>query len=167
MRFVQANEISEPKLVVAPPKIVLWIFGFIWLLFVVLMIFLPMASSIKAAIIVVLALFLYGMIKNYKQGNYLATMQVNHAGLYFQTDEQNQYYFIPWKYIGALEKTTFPLNDRGLRIEIIGEGSEALKMTNKVSNVVEEGAHTYIYTIPQLRDRDKLLNDIAKFKKSA
>jgi hypothetical protein len=167
MRLVQSNEISEPKLVVALPKFVLQIFIVIWLSAIALAIFLPIESTAKYIIIFTLIVISLGVIKNHKNGNYLATMQANNEGLYFQTEHQNQYYYIPWKYIGSLEKTNFPLNHRGLRIEIIGEGSEILRTIDHVGNVIEENGRTYIYTIPQLRDRDKLIDDIENFRESA
>ncbi|TCK17172.1 hypothetical protein DFR30_0393 [Thiogranum longum] len=168
MSLVLSNEILEPKLKVAPPKIVIWIFGIILSIAIVLVIYSPIASvSIKGAIAAVIALILFGIVKNQKKGNYLATMQANNAGLYFQTDEQNLYYYVPWKYIGVIEKAVFPLNSRGLRIEVIEEESKKLKDMNQVGNIREENGRTYIYTIPQLLDRDKLLNDLMKFKESA
>ena len=167
MRLVLSQEISEPKLEVAPPNIVIWIFSIILVVAIVLVIYSPISSvAIKAAIATVIALILFGIIKNKRKGNYLTTMQANNAGLYFQTDEQNQYYYVPWEYIGVLEKAVFPLNSRGLRIEVIGEESKKLKTMNKVGNIREENGRTYIYTIPQLRDRDKLLKDLMNFKES-
>ena len=151
----------------APPKIVIWTFGFILSVAVVLVIYSPIESiAIKGAMAAVIALILIGIIKNQKKGNYLATMQANNAGLYFQTGKQNQYYYVPWKYIGVLEKAVFPLNSRGLRIEVIGEESKKLQDLNQVGNIREENGRIYIYTIPQLRDRDKLLDALMRFKES-
>jgi len=165
MTLVSSAQISAPKIIVSPP---LWALMFFWVVFSVILFALtrPYVTEVfvKYALIGIWCLSMFGVLRNQLKGNYLATMQANNDGLYFQTRDTNQYFYVPWKNVGVMEKAIFPLNSRGLRIEVIGETVEPIKNTKHVGNVRTENGLTFVYTIPQLRDRDKLIKQLLLFK---
>lgn len=112
---------------------------------------------IKYAAALMICLVCIGMIRNQLKGNFLVTLQANKSGLYFQTDDVNRYFYVPWQDIGLMEKAIFPVNKRGLRIEVTGGSLARLEGSEHVGNVFAKNDRTFIYTIPQLRDRDKLI----------
>ena len=89
---------------------------------------------------------------------------MNKKGVYFQTKNINKYFFVPWINVGVIEKANFPLNKRGLRIEITGEYSTLLQNNNYVGNVKNENNRTYVYTITQLLNRDKLIQKFSRLR---
>ena len=150
---------------ISPP---LWVFILFWVVSIAVLIALSQLAVasvvIKYALVGIYGLVMLGVLRKQLKGNYLVTLQANTDGLYFQTDDTNQYLYIPWKNVGRLEKAIFPLNSRGLRIEITGDLVEPIKRSKEVGNVRTENGHTYIYTTPQMRDRDRLIGQFESFK---
>ena len=164
MSIVFSKDIEEPKILVTPPKLVKAIvFGLLLILFVAIAC-LPMDSiALKIGILLAYGLVLLGIYRNICYGNYLVTMQGNSEGLFFQTDDKKKYFHVPWVFVGAIEKTTFPLNSRGLRIEVIGEYKKIVANTVAIGNVRNIENKIFIYTTPQLMDRDKLIDRLFGF----
>lgn len=165
MKPVHSNDIHDPKIKVAPPRFIIPVYIIIMAILVAAVIYLPIAGfMVKSIIVAVIALMLFGIIRNHRKGSYLTTMQANADGLYFQTDDYNQYYFVPWKHIGVMEKAVFPLNSRGLRIEVEDEAAEDMVSGQYVGNIRVENGRTFVYTLPQLQDRDKLIEKMRTLK---
>jgi len=165
MTLVSSAQIGTPKITVSPP---FWAMLFFWVVFIAILITLTRLNVtevfVKYTLIGVCVLLMFGVLRNQLKGNYLVTLQANKDGLYFQTSDTNQYFYVPWNNVGIIEKTLFPLNSRGLRIEITGETVVPIKSTNHVGNVRTENGHTFVYTIPQLHNRDKLIDQFMFFK---
>ncbi|MBI1424758.1 MAG: hypothetical protein GC149_15035 [Gammaproteobacteria bacterium] len=163
MPLIAANEISEPRLKVSPPAAV---FALVWIIFVAILFVFLMApdSFVKYSLVAVWGLVLLAVLRKQLMGNYLVTLQANRDGLYFQTSKANQYFHAPWKNVGQIEKTLFPLNSKGLRVEITGDLVESIKHAEDAGNVGTEGGRTFIYTIPQLNNRDKLIKRLESFR---
>ncbi|MEJ2691841.1 MAG: hypothetical protein P8166_02010 [Candidatus Thiodiazotropha sp.] len=165
MSLVSVETIKTPKMAVAPPKWLMVIVASMFLLIFVALFFIPIDSTpLKIAIIGVCGVVLLAIANRARGGNYLVTMQANRDGVYFQTDRDQSYFFIPWRCIGAIEKAAFPLNSRGLRFEITGEYKNIVRDTDLVGNVMSMEEKIFIYTIPQLNDRDKLIEKIIHFR---
>lgn len=92
-------------------------------------------------------------------------MQVNRDGVYFQTDKIHHYFFVPWRSIGKIEKAAFPLNSRAIRFEITSEYASSVRSSDLLGNVLAEGDKVFIYTSPQLHNRDKLIDKMLDFKR--
>jgi hypothetical protein len=168
MTLVSSTQIGEPKIKVSPPA---WALTFVWAVFALSIFALTKLQGadvlVKYALVSIGMLIMLGVLRNHLKGNFLVTMQANKDGLYFQARDQNQYFYVPWKNVGIMEKTIFPLNSRGLRIEITGESVGTLKSTNHVGNVRTENGRTFVYTIPQLRNRDKLIDQFSSLKQGS
>ena len=168
MTLVSSAQIGTPKITVSPP---FWALLFCWVVFIAILITLTQMNVtevfVKYALIGICVLLMFGVLRNQLKGNFLATLQANKDGLYFQTSDTNQYFYVPWNNVGIIEKAIFPLNSRGLRIEITGETVVSLESTNHVGNVRTEKGRTFVYTIPQLRDRDKLIDQFMFLKKAS
>jgi hypothetical protein len=150
---------------VAPPKWVMTIVASLFLLVYVALFFIPLDSMpLKIAILGLYGILLLALIYKVRSGNYLVTMQINRDGVYFQTDKAQNYFFVPWRCIGAIEKAAFPLNSRGLRFEITGEYKNIVRDIDFVVNVMSVEEKIFIYTIPQLNDRDKLIEKMIHFR---
>jgi hypothetical protein len=168
INLVASKDIVEPKIKVSPPLWIILVFLLVYMCVFVGVINLPIESAVVKSIVVgVFCIVMFGIVKNQIGGNYLVTMQADKNGLYFQTDNANQYYFVPWSNIGAMEKALFPVNRRGLRLEVTGEYVEDLNSANHVGNVRTENERTFIYTIPQLQNRDKLIKKFSNLKDSS
>lgn len=167
MTLVSSTQISAPKIKVSPPS---WVLALFWVVFTVIILALTRLQVteviVKYALIGICCLVMLGVLRNQIKGNFLVTMQANKDGVYFQTCDNNQYFYVPWKNVGIMEKTIFPLNTRGLRIEVTGESVETIKNTSYVGNVRTESGRTFIYTIPQLQNRDRLIDQLSTLKKS-
>ena len=165
MSLIAAAQISEPKLKVSPPA---WVFVFVWAIFVAIFIFFyaaqPANPYVKYSLEAVWGLAMLGVVRNQLKGNYLVTLQANSAGLYFQTSDANQYFYVPWKNVGQIEKAIFPLISRGMRIEITGDSARSVANSDDVGNVRIEGGRTFVYTIPQLHHRDRLIKQLESFR---
>ena len=165
MSLVSAESIPSPKIEVAPPKWALMIVASLFLLIFVALIFIPIDSApLKIGVISIYGVVLLALVNRARGGRYLVTMQVNRDGVYFQTDQPQRYFFVPWRCIGAIEKAAFPLNSRGLRFEIIGEYKNIARDIDFVGNVMSVEEKVFIYTIPQLNDRDKLIEKMIHFR---
>jgi len=150
---------------VAPPKWVMMIGASLFLLIFVALFFIPIdRTPLKIGIIGIYGIVLLALINRARGGNYLVTMQANRDGVYFQTDEVQSYFFVPWRCIGAIEKAVFPLNSRGLGFEITGEYKNIVRDIDFVGNVMSVEEKIFIYTIPQLNDRDKLIEKMVHFR---
>jgi hypothetical protein len=168
MAIVAARDISEPKIKVSPP---MWFIGGLTLIVLGVLasvLYLSVENTLlKFVIIGVIFLILAHVVSLQLRGNYMVTMQANSNGLFFQTDNYSQYFHVPWDNVGIMEKAIFPVNRRGLRIEVTGSYIEQVLNTEKIGNVRTEGGRTFIYTIPQLQDRDKLINRFLALKSRA
>ena len=165
MSLIAAKDITEPKIKVSPPG---WLLALFYLMPVVLLVVidnLPIEHLlIKYVAALMICLVGIAIARKQLKGNFLVTLQANKSGLYFQTDDVNRYFYVPWQDIGLMEKAVFPVNKRGLRIEITGESLARLKDSDHVGNVFAKNDRTFIYTIPQLHDRDKLIKRFAELK---
>jgi hypothetical protein len=165
MSLVSAENIEEPKIKVTPP---VWVKAFVGLFLAFLLVIIA-GSPIDSVPLKFTILFLYSavllrVIRKHIKGNYLVTMQANHHGVYFQTTEEKTYYHLPWSGVGVIEKTIFPLNSRGIRVEVTGDYMAIVKSTDQIGNVKEIENKLYIYTITQLNDRDILIEKLLRFK---
>jgi hypothetical protein len=166
MNLVTSARIAEPKMSVSPPFWALMLFWVISVGVLVVLSQLAIASAVvKYALVGGYLAAMLGIWRKQLKGNYLVTLQANTAGLYFQTDDTNQYLHIPWPNVGLIEKAIFPLNRRGLRVEITGDLAGPVRHSRDVGNVRVENGRTYIYTIPQMRDRDRLIEQFESFRK--
>lgn len=165
MRLISAAKIDAPKIRVSPPA---WVFVLFWVVFIAILYAFSKAQLanvfVKYLLIVVWGIVMLGVLRNQLKGNYGVTLQANRDGLYFQTSDANQYFYVPWENVGKIEKAVFPLNSRGLRIEITGDLVESIQNSKDIGNVRIENGHTFIYTIPQLRNRDRLIERFESFK---
>lgn len=166
METIPSAQIDEPKVKVSPPSWALMIFLAISIGVFIALSQLPMANAIvKYSLLAIYGLAMLGILRKQLTGNYLATLQANAHGLYFQTDNTNEYVHVPWTNVGSIEKTLFPLNTRGLRIEITGDLIEPVRHSKDLGNVRSENGRTYIYTIPQLHRRDSLIEQFESLRK--
>lgn len=164
MNLVDVTQIASPKITVSPP---FWAMALFWIVSVAVLAvlgYLPVVDGIKYVLIGIYGLVLLGLLRNQLKGGFLTTMQANKDGLYFQTSKASQYVHVPWNNVGLMEKTMFPLNKRGLRVEIIGGLVEQIRRSKDIGNVFHEDGRTYIYTLPQLRDRDELIEQFETFR---
>ena len=166
MSLVPVESIKNPKLLVSPPRWV-WISVIsLQLLIFCALFFIPIGSMpVKGTLLALYAIVIMALVKKAKKTNYLVTMQVNRDGVYFQTDMKNHYFFVPWRCVGIIEKAAFPLDKRGLRFEITGEYSKSIRNANSIGNVMTEKQRTFVYTLPQLNDRDKLIERMNYFRR--
>ncbi len=166
MPLVSARNIEDPKMVVAPPTWVRIAIGVALVAIFALIAVLPIASSIlKVAALIIYGVVLLGIARNALVGSQMATMQANDEGVYFQTDDASRYLLVPWDNIGAIEKVVFPVNKRGLRLEVTGPYRDVVETTEHVGNVQAIEDRVFIYTIPQLNDRDRLIDMLLAFKR--
>lgn len=167
MNLVTSEQISPPKITVGPP---LWAVILFWLLSLAVLVMitqLPLGTIIiKYALLGIYGIVLLGVLRNQLKGHVLVTLQANNDGLYFQTNDTNQYCYVPWRNVGLIEKAIFPLNRRGIRIEVTGDLVEEIKSGTEVGNVRTEKGRTFIYTIPQLRNRERLIKQFESFKRA-
>jgi len=165
MTLVSSAQISAPKIKVSPP---FWVLALFWIIFTIILFALTRQQVtdvvVKYVLVGICGLLMLGVLRKQLKGNYLVTIQANNDGLYFQARDNNQYFYVLWKNVGVMEKTIFPLNSRGLRIEITGESIEPILGTNHVGNVRTESGRTFVYTIPQLRNRDKLIDQLSSLR---
>lgn len=165
MSLVSAESIKTPKMEVAPPKWIMIIVASLFSLVFVALFFIPIDSTpLKIALVGIYGVVLFAIINRAWRGNYLVTMQANRDGIYFQTDKAQSYFFVPWRCIGTIEKAAFPLNSRGLRFEITGEYKNIVRDIDSVGNVMSVDEKIFVYTIPQLNDRDKLIEAMIHFR---
>ncbi len=163
MRLVAANDIPMPRYELTPPW---WALALYWPVFIgagLLVHQLPIDNEVLRITalglnwsVVILVLL------NTLRRDRLVTLQANHEGLFFQTVRHDHYFFVPWEAVGRIEKAVFPLNSRGLRIAISEDYAEAAGKA--VGNVTNEGGQSFIYTIPQLRNRDRLIETLNGFR---
>jgi hypothetical protein len=165
MSLVSAESIKEPKIEVTLPIWLKVVVGLILALLFVGVASAPIASNpIKLTILGLYSVILLGLANKTLKGNYLVTLKANNDGLYFQTSEANTYFHVPWSSIGVIEKAIFPLNSRGIRVEVTSDYKAIVKNTEYIGNVIEIENRLFIYTIPQLNDRDKLIDKLLSFK---
>lgn len=165
MKLVSSKDISIPKIRVSPP---IWIWAFLWVVFILFLVALSLLpiqnGAVRYLLIGIAFLVMLGMLRQQVKGDYLVTPQANSEGLYFQTDDFHQYFFVPWSNVGVMEKAVFPLNSRGLRFEVTGIYADHLMGISHVGNVRNEDNRVFVYTIPQLHDRDKLIRQFSELK---
>lgn len=168
MNLIDSAKIREPKIRVSPPT---WVFALFWITFIAIFYAFSQAKIenvfFRYLLMAVCGLAMFGVLRNQIRGDYLVTLQASREGLYFQTDNANQYYFVPWKNVGNIEKAMFPVNRRGLRVEITGDLVPSIITSKDIGNVRTDGHRTFIYTIPQLHDRDRLIEQIESLRTSS
>lgn len=126
---------------------------------------LPVKSAKVEYLLVGLYIFvLLLLIRNFMKGDFLVTLQVNTFGMYFQTSNQKQYVYVPWEFIGRIEKSLFPLNQRGIRIEVLGDNIQKALLEAGLGNVHKDAGRTFVYTLPQLHSREKLIARLTAFR---
>lgn len=164
MTLTTSTQIRAPKIKVSPPP---WVWIIFWLISIAVLAALSQLPSenaiLKYAVFGIYGLVLIGVIRNQLKGNFLVTLQANQDGLYFQTSDTDKYFYVPWSNVGLIENAVFPLNSRGIRIEITGELADTIKNSTEIGNVRTENGCTYVYTIPQLRNREKVIEQLNAF----
>lgn len=162
-RFVNITDIDRNCFEIKPPR---WVLGFCSVVLSTIyigLIFAPFDNDeLKWLIIVILTLVLISVFKGFAKGDYLLTLIANQFGLYFYTGESGEFYYVPWIYVGVIEKTIYPINSRGLRLEI--DCSYIEVDMDKLENVVKEGDRCFIQTIPQLLNRDNVIRELEFFR---
>ncbi|QKI89474.1 hypothetical protein [Thiomicrorhabdus xiamenensis] len=166
MELIHGNEIESPVIKVTPPAYAKMFVVAGLLALPLALLLLPIVLWLKVLSLSLYALVLFGIVRNYLKGFFLVTMQANLKGLYIQSDDYNDYYHFPWHSIGVIEKCIFPLNRRGLRIEICGDDRKEV-LSSRIGNVERVTGKTFIYTLPQLLNRDRLIADFDKLRKRA
>jgi len=125
---ISLDEIDKPIFKIALPIFVLIFIVLVFMLILIAIIFLPFDDEyLRLGVLGIYVIVTFGIYRNYLKGGFLILLCANKKGLYFQTDEPKNYFYIPWGNIGIMEKTIYPVNQRGLRIEITGEYIEHLK----------------------------------------
>lgn len=165
-RLIDAKDIDEDCYKIRPPRWVLCAYGFIFVTIYCGLIYLPVGNvSLKWSIIAIATVILVGIFRAIIKDNYLVTLIADRRGLYFQTGIAGRYYSVPWAHVVIIEKVMFPLNSRGLRVEVKCECvDDDIKV---VGNYFKESGRCFIYTIPQLLDRDKLIEKFGQMKRSS
>ncbi len=163
MTLVEANDIHPPKYMLAPPW---WALALYWPVFIgagLLVHQLPIDNEVlRFTVLGINWSVVILVLLNTLRRDRLVTLQANHEGLFFRTDGHDRYLFVSWEVVGRIEKATFPLNRRGLRIAISEDYAEAARQA--LGNVTNEGGQSFIYTIPQLRNRDSLVETLNGFR---
>ena len=77
------------------------------------------------------------------------------------TDETNRYFHIPWANVGVIEKAVL----RGLRIEVIGAYKDEGRHATLAGDIRCIEDSVFVYTIPQLNNRDNLIDNLIDFKR--
>jgi len=168
MNLISSENINNPKIKVSPPAWII-ILSYVILGLVILMLLnLPIENTLlKSAIVFGVGIVIFGVVRNQFKGNNMVTMIANNGGIYFQTSDVNLYFHVPWENIVKIEKVLFPVNRRGkgLRFEVSGEYDGKSEESGHIGNVKIEGDKTFIYTIPQLHNRDQLITQFYNLKK--
>ena len=166
MSLISAKSIKKPNLKVTPPLWVKITLGSI-LILVCLAIFLSpsLGSGLKTTILSIYTVVLLVLAVKALDKDYLVTMRVNRDGIYFKSDKARSYFFVPWRCVGSLEKAPFPLNKRTLQIEITGDYKNSIGNSEHVANVMWVGDKIYVYAIPQLNNRDRLIEKMLNYKR--
>ncbi|WKE67001.1 hypothetical protein PVT67_07120 [Gallaecimonas kandeliae] len=163
MKLVPAKQIKKPRLVVSPAPLVMALLGLGFALLVLGLALLPLNEGLRLGLQGALALLMLGMARNlWRHG--LASLVANGEGLYFLSEVPGRFYLVPWQGIGVMEKAMFPLNRKGLRIEVLGHYAAGLQKDDLVPNTQRESGRFFVYTLPQLHSRDSLLRALGRFR---
>jgi len=168
MSLVPVKSIKSPKLEISPPGwLRITIGGIVALVYAVLL-FLPIPIPfLKAVFLGLYTALLLVLAKRLRDRNNLVTLQANRDGVYFQTDLKDRYFYVPWRHIGKIEKAGFPLHSHALRVEILGEYRAPLRNSGHVDYVMSQDDRTFVYTLPQWNDRNRLMERMDYFRRPA
>jgi len=75
--------------------------------------------ELRCFLVAIVAVLLAGVFKAFNKGKYRPSLIADSNGMYFPSQTSEKYYFISWAHVIAVEKASFPLNSRGLRVEIV------------------------------------------------
>lgn len=166
MSLVSAKSIKRPHMKVTPPRWVKITLGSLLIMVYLAVAFVPsLGAAPKISIMSLFGiLLLAGARKALGNGSW-ETMRINRDGIYFKTDEPRTYFFVPWRCVGSIEKAPFALHKRTLRIEITGDYKSSVSNTARVANVMSVGDKLYVYTLPRLNDRDRLIEKMLNYKR--
>lgn len=163
---MDADKIYTGAYKVSPPR---WVIAFCILILLtidVTLLFSPAeVETLKWLGVAVCTALLIGLAKQLGNKNYLVTLAADQQGLYFQTSTTNKYFFVAWADVGVIEKTLFPLNSRGLQVEI--GCNYHFDAARAIGNVKKEHGRCFIYTIPQLRSRDRVIAELEKMRRAS
>lgn len=120
--------------------------------------------ALRYFLVAIVIVLLVGVIKAFNKGKYRPSLIADSNGLYFPSQIAEKYYFISWAHVIAVEKASFPLNSRGLRVEIDCQCFDDAVI--QIGNVSNEDGRCFIYTIPQLRDRDEVIAKLYSMRPS-
>lgn len=163
IHLVDVNTIDATNYKVKPSNWIIALYIVVFLTIDVALFFLTENKLIKWGGIAICSAILIKISMQFNADTYL-TLAADRKGLYFQTSMPGQYSFVDWVHVGVIEKTIFPLSSRGLRIQI---GSECFVDANKIiGEVRNEDGRCFIYTIPQLRDRDEVIAKLYSMRPS-
>lgn len=161
--LVLLKDIDSPRLCVAPP---FWIMCGVWVVLSSILLIVIEAHidiSLLKFVLGIGVVVVVGVFVKTQRTN-ATTLVANKDGLFFSTLPVGKYHFIPWANIGFIEEADFPVNERGIRVEITGEHAVLAKSGDLYGNVRHESGKIFIYTLPQLRSRKKLIQDIVEYK---
>lgn len=163
-QIVDSTSIAKDAYWVQPPRWLLFCVILFFAAIEILFIFQPHSEMgvFKWPIIAVVSLVLFRLLTNIFRKNYLATLVADRRGLYFQTSDVTKYFFIPWHDVLEIEKKSFPLNSRGLGISV--DCRYMTRASQVLGNVEKIEGKCFIYTIPQLQMRDKLMVTLESFR---
>lgn len=164
--MVDAVVIDKDSFRVAPPRWILPL-GILFLISINIVIALQPSEvfAFKWLIVAVLLVFLIGLLRATAKSNYLVTLAADRRGLYFQSTEIDKYFFVSWQHVRSIEKASFPVNTRGLRIAVDCEYYADAE--RELGNVKKEHGQCFIYTIPQLRSRARVIKVLEKIRHSS
>lgn len=146
-----------------PPHWVLWFSGTVLLLAFVILLTIPVANQLlKWGIVVGVGVVLLGVLNQARHPNYLRTLIANEDGLFFYMGLTGEYCFIGWRHIGRIEKAVFGVFSKGLRVELIDISS--MRECQELGNVRLIDDRWYVYTIPQLLVRDKIIKSLNQLR---
>jgi hypothetical protein len=162
---VDIKEIDRDCYKLRPPRWVYLLFILAILMILVLVIFHPeSAFALKLFGVAISFAMITGVLKSLTNAN-SATLIADRNGLYFPGRIAGKYFLIPWAQVITIEKASFPLNSRGLRVHVDYACFHAA--ANEIGNVVRDQGMCFVYTIPQLRNRDQLISDLESIKSSS
>lgn len=163
---VDMTEIDGDCYKLRPPGWIFFLYVLVLLLILGLLISQPASTfELKWFLVAIVSVVLVGLLKMLIKANYLVTLIADRRGLYFPSRIAESYYLIPWARVLTIEKVSFPLNRRGLRVRVDCDCFNAA--VSEIGNVLKEQGRCFIYTIPQLRNRDKVIEDLENIRYSS
>jgi hypothetical protein len=164
-QLVKVSEIDKDSYRISPPMWTIFLYVFVTLAITPLLFQPSVTLGIKTLLVAIISVIWVGLFRLVANKNRSVTLIADQKGLYFPSRTQGEYFLIPWTSVLAVEKTTFPLNSRGLRVEVDCKCFAVAAI--EIGNITKEHDRCFVYTIPQLRDRDKLIEELECIKRNS